>query len=104
MRKLFFLLMLSCVFTLHSQIYIANKVDSIDMGIDYFKQGSDSLAISFLKPLLQDSTQLDIQQLTKLKLFLQLYYANHNLSEYSLSETESLIKQYNNDDSLLVMR
>lgn len=102
MRRLFFLLMLSCVFTLHSQIYIANKVDSIDMGINYFKQGSDSLAISFLKPLLQDSTQLDIQQLTKVKLAMQLYYANHNLSEYSLSETESLIKQYNNDDSLKI--
>lgn len=79
-----------------------NKVDSIDLGINCFKQGNDSLAISYLKPLLQDSTQLDIQQLTKVKLAMQLYYANHNLSEYSSYETESLIKQYNNDDSLKI--
>ena len=90
---------------LHSQTRYINSNDPetiISLGVDCFKNGNDSLAISYLEPLLQDSTQLDIQQLTKLKLVMQLYYANHNLSEYSLSETESLIKQYNNDDSLKI--
>lgn len=90
----------SCAQSITKTYY--NKLDSIDLGINSFKQGNDSLAISYLKPLLQDSTQLDSQELTKVKLALQLYYANHNLSDYNLLETESLIKQYNNEDSLKI--
>lgn len=79
-----------------------NKVDSIDLGINCFKQGNDSLAINYLKPLLQDSTQLNIQQLTRVKLAMQLYYADNNLNEYSLSKIESLVEHYNNNDSLKI--
>lgn len=79
-----------------------NKVDSIDIGINCFKQGNDSLAINYLKPLLQDSTQLNIQQLTRVKLAMQLYYADNNLNEYSLSNIESLVEQYNSNDSLKI--
>ena len=74
----------------------------ISLGIDCFKNGNDSLALSYLKPILQDSAQLDSQQLIKVKLAMQLYYADNNLNEYSLSKIESLVEHYNNNDSLKI--
>ena len=74
----------------------------ISLGIDCFKNGNDSLALSYLKPILQDSAQLDSQQLIKVKLAMQLYYADNNLNEYSLSNIESLVEQYNSNDSLKI--
>ena len=104
-------LALICFFCLLFPHYIYSQTKSmnnnapktiISLGIDCFKNGNDSLALSYSKPILQDSTQLNIQQLTRVKLAMQLYYADNNLNEYSLSDIESLVEQYNSNDSLKI--